>query len=162
MRSFHTRHTSSPADGLDRWRRLRKAAHESLNKGVIQRYEPIQYTEALIMADSMVAQPSHWKSHIHRNAASAAMGIIYDHPPLKSEFDPSVEKINDMATRMSKAGMPGAHLVEFFPFLRYVPARLAKWKREAQFWFRHDSEMLEGLFDDVGRRVVSSHVIMST
>lgn len=90
------------------------------------------------------------------------MGIIYDHPPLKSEFDPSVEKINDMATRMSKAGMPGAHLVEFFPFLRYVPARLAKWKREAQFWFRHDSEMLEGLFDDVGRRVVSSHVIMST
>lgn len=51
------------------------------------------------------------------------MGMIYDHPPIASELAPSVQKVNDLVARLTRAGAPGAHLVEFFPWMIYIPAR---------------------------------------
>ena len=47
-----------------------------------------------------------------------------------------------------------AHLVEFFTWMRYLPEWMAKWKREAMKWYKHDSAFFVGLYNDVRKRVV--------
>jgi cytochrome P450 len=44
---------------------------------------------------------------------------------------------------------PGARLVEFLTWMRYIPSRFAKWKRDAKYWFIQDSLMFEGLLGKV-------------
>ncbi|TFY64063.1 hypothetical protein EVG20_g6073 [Dentipellis fragilis] len=48
---------------------------------------------------------------------------------------------------------PGGHLVEFFPWLLYIPQSFAKWKREAMCWFRHYTKVFENLVGDVAKRM---------
>lgn len=84
------------------------------------------------------------------------MSIVYDHPPIKSEDEPYVVRINDFVERIVRAAYPGAHFVELFTWMRYLPEWMAKWKREAMKWFRHDSAFFIGLYDDVAKRVVRS------
>ncbi|KIY64170.1 cytochrome P450 [Cylindrobasidium torrendii FP15055 ss-10] len=134
-------------------RRFRKASHEGLNKTVTESYRPSQHTEAIIMAAGVLEAPERLTEHFKRNSASAVMSMIYDHPPLTSGTSEAVRNVGELMIRLTRSAMPGAHLVEIFPWLRYVPASLAKWKRDALYWFQHDTEMLEGLFLEVRKRV---------
>ncbi|SJL10290.1 related to O-methylsterigmatocystin oxidoreductase [Armillaria ostoyae] len=136
----------------DVWRRMRKAAHEGLNKGVVYKYHPIQTAEAVLLTAGVLAEPEKWNSHLRRTAASAIMSMVYDTPPT-SEQDPSVKNINEFVARLTRAAMPGAHFVEFFPWMRYIPSKYAKWKREAEESYAKDSAMFEGLFNGVKDRV---------
>jgi hypothetical protein len=56
------------------------------------------------------------------------MSIVYAHPPIKSEDEPFVVLINNFVERIVRAAYPGAHLVEFFTWMRYLPEWMAKWK----------------------------------
>lgn len=82
------------------------------------------------------------------------MSIVYAHPSIKSEDEPSVVRINDFVERIVRAAYPGAHFVEFFTWMKYLPEWAAKWKREAMNWYRHDSIFFVSLYNDVQKRVV--------
>jgi hypothetical protein len=71
----------------------------------------------------MLASPARWDRHFRRAAASLALSVFYGYPTLKSEKDPVVEAINNLTERLVKAALPGAHLVQFFPWMRYLPSR---------------------------------------
>jgi hypothetical protein len=75
-------------------------------------------------------------------------------PPLVSEHDPKITLINDFVERLVRAAYPGAFFVEYFTWMRYLPTWLAKWKRDALEQHRVDNAMFQGLFAEVGRRVV--------
>ena len=115
----------------DSWRRLRKAAHEGLNKGVVHRFHPTQHIEGVLLACGLLAEPDNWDGHLHRTAASAIMSIVYDEPPIISGNHQSVKFINDFVARLTRAALPGAHFVEFFPWMMYIPKRRAvsPWNR---------------------------------
>ena len=49
---------------------------------------------------------------------------------------------------------PGDYLVEFFPWMLYIPLSLAKWKRGAKEGYRFFSELFIGMFRDVETRIV--------
>jgi hypothetical protein len=51
------------------------------------------------------------------------MTVTYDTPPIVVELDPTVKAVNDFVARMTQAALPGAHLVEFFPWMMYIPSR---------------------------------------
>ncbi|KAI0031068.1 cytochrome P450 [Vararia minispora EC-137] len=138
----------------DKWRRMRKGAHEVLHKGAVAQYQPIQTLEAILLSIGTLTQPDSWMSHARRAAASTIMSVMYDTPTIADEEDPSVKAINAMVTRLTNAAMPGAYMVEFFPFMKYIPASLAKWKRDALEWYRRDTAVLSRLFGDVRRRMV--------
>ncbi|THH19397.1 hypothetical protein EW146_g1752 [Bondarzewia mesenterica] len=137
----------------DVWRRMRKASHEGLNKGVAHKYQPVQTTEAVLLVSGVLSDPEHWDAHLRRTAASTIMSMVYDAPPIASGQDPSVRLINDFVARLTRAAYPGAHLVEFFPWMIYAPSMFAKWKRQAQKWYASDSVMFEGLFRGVRDRL---------
>ena len=48
--------------------------------------------------------------------------INYDFPPVESEDDPAVVATTYLVERMLDEMQPGARLVEFFPWMRYIPS----------------------------------------
>ena len=80
---------------LNSWRRLRRASHEALTKGVIKNYHPIQMKEATILVSSLLRHSTNHKldAHFKRLAVSTIMCIVYDHPTVLSDRDYAVEGI---------------------------------------------------------------------
>jgi len=60
--------TVSTAKGLirDRWRRLRRAAHEGLNVRVSGNYQPLQENEAAALVANLLQNPDAWDDHLKR------------------------------------------------------------------------------------------------
>jgi len=52
------------------------------------------------------------------------MSILYDYPTLISENDTTINEIDTYNKRVTYAAMPGNFLVEFFPWMMYIPERL--------------------------------------
>ncbi|OCH87846.1 cytochrome P450 [Obba rivulosa] len=137
------------------WRRMRRAAHEGMNKAVASRYHPTQTAEAVTLCQGLLQDPDSWEDQFRKTAASSVMSIIYGTPAINSIDDPAVKKVNDFAERIVKAAYPGAHLVELFTWMKYLPSSIAKWKREAEEQFKRDSIMFEGMFNKVKKGVVN-------
>ena len=79
--------------------------------------------EAVVQACDLVAKPALWDRHFRRTAASATLSIVYGHPTLTTEQDHIIRVINNFSERHFHAVGMGAHLVEFFPWLRHLPGR---------------------------------------
>ena len=105
------------------YRRMRKAATEKLSTSSVKEFYETQMKEAVVQACGLIDRPTRWDRHFRRTAASATLSIVYGHPTLTSEQDRIVRVINDFSERLFHAGTPGAHLVEFFPWLRHFPSR---------------------------------------
>ena len=159
------------------WRRMRRASHEALTKSVVQQYHPIQLKEANILATSLLKNPKDRRQHFVRAGASAIMAILYDYPSLASEHDKSIKEIDINVQWIVEAANPGTFLVEFLPWMLYIPqrytlsplpfrpcidsyctTRFAKWKRRA--WKRSATryEMYLRLFNRVRADLVRSAV----
>ncbi|KAI0301719.1 cytochrome P450 [Multifurca ochricompacta] len=118
--------TFSPYDDL--WRRFRRASVDSFSKSAISRFHPIQNREAIMLALALMKSPSALEKHFQRHISST---------------------YSDQVGRLLHEIEPGVRLVEYFPWLRYIPSRLAEWKRNAQYWYKHDSLRFEGLVKKV-------------
>lgn len=70
------------ADVPDRWRRMRKAGHESLNKVVAGNFYEYQSLEALRLARDALLNPEIWDNLLRRSTASMIMSCVYDEPPV--------------------------------------------------------------------------------
>jgi len=57
--------------------------------------------------------------------------------------------MNDFIARFAQAMCPGAYAVEFLPILDYVPASLARWKRDARADFHFYTQTFEKMFAKV-------------
>ena len=82
--------------------------------------------------------------------ASAIFSTVYGWPALDPEKNAlDIQHISGFAHRIAEAGLPGAFLVDVFPAMKYLPAWMAKWKREGIRW--HD-EMTKILSDFATRQ----------
>jgi len=109
---------------------MRKASHEGLTKSIVESFKTPQLNEAILLTAGLLAEPSTWDSHFRRTAASMVMSVIYDTPPIISEKDSSVKAVNDFVARLTRAALPGAHLVEFFPWMMYIPSRCGPFRMQ--------------------------------
>ncbi|KAJ6460520.1 cytochrome P450 [Mycena sanguinolenta] len=128
----------------DTWRRMRRAAQEALSKKFAHKFHTIEGKEAILL------------THTIRTAASVVLSMVYDTPPLLSEEDSKITRVNDFAERIERAAYPGTYLVEYFTWMRHLPSWVAKWKREVLAQHRIDDEMFRGLFNEVADRVSKS------
>jgi hypothetical protein len=102
---------------------MRKAAHEGLNKGVVNVFHKTQIKEALILTSDGLNSPTEWDKHVRRATASTVLTVVYDQPTIKHGEGHTAELVNDYIRRLGRAAYPGAHLVEFFPWMLYIPSR---------------------------------------
>jgi hypothetical protein len=107
-----------------------------------------------MLALELIKNPPSPEKHFKRHASSIMLSIIYDLPPVDSEDDPVVVAINEHVDRILFEVQPGSRLVEFFPWMKYIPSRFAKWKRDAQYWYIQDSLMFERLLGKVADELV--------
>ncbi|KAH8977256.1 cytochrome P450 [Lactarius hatsudake] len=138
------------------WRRFRRPAVEGFSKSVVPDFYPIQSREAIMLALSLMDSPP-MKKHFQRHAWSIILSINYHLPPVESEDDPVIVGVVNHMERAAHELRPGARLVEYFPWMRYVPSRFAKWKRDAQYWFIQDSlrheRLLSKVADDLAKGI---------
>ena len=102
-----------------------EAADEKLTKSLIKGFHEQQTTEAVIAALDRRSASAGWDGHLRRASASMILSVVYGHPTITSEQDLTVALINDFAKRVTSAARPGAHWVEPFPWMRYIPSRWA-------------------------------------
>jgi hypothetical protein len=105
------------------WRRLRNAATEGFAKEFVKQYHERQITEAVLLASDSLANPAKLDQNIHRSAASMILSVVYGHPPITTEKNQIVDSIINFSERLARAAGPGAHLVEYFHWMRYIPSR---------------------------------------
>jgi len=96
-----------------------------LTKIAVRDYHPVFCKEAILLASAVLQNPEALDKHIQRSSASATMSILYDYPTLENEHDKTLSGIHAFIDRMSAASAPGAHLVELFPWMIYIPERYA-------------------------------------
>jgi hypothetical protein len=115
--------TSGTYRFISSWRRHRRAAHEMLTKAMVRDYHPTFCKEALLLASAILENPKALEKHIERSSASSTMSILYDYPTLEDEHDKTLTEIHAFIDRMSAASVPGAYLVEVFPWMIHIPER---------------------------------------
>ena len=106
-----------------RWRRFRRVAVEGFSKSVVPNFYPVQGREALKLGLSLIRSPSAPEQHFQRHASSIMLSINYHFPPVESEDDPVVVGVAKHVERVVHEMEPGARLVEFFTWMKYIPSR---------------------------------------
>ncbi|EIM83701.1 cytochrome P450 [Stereum hirsutum FP-91666 SS1] len=127
----------------DVWRRMRHATHEELSKSSSTAYQPSQMAESVSLALDLLRSPSQWLLNIQRANGAFIINLLFGSNPDTSDIDTRIAAINDFTKRLTIALLPGSHLVEFFPWMKYIPARFAEWKRAALNSFKTDSVTFE-------------------
>jgi hypothetical protein len=102
---------------------MRKAADEGLTKSSTREFYETQTKEAVLLACDWLNKPAKWDQHLRRTTTSTMLSVLYDYPTITSEQDHTVALIDDVAMRVFHAASPGAHLVEYFPWMRHIPSR---------------------------------------
>ncbi len=106
-----------------RLRRFRRVAVEGFSKSAVQHFYPIQNREAIMLALALMKSPPTLEKHFHRHAASIMFSVNYHLPPVESEDDPLLVELEGNMRRFLHEIKPGTRLVEYFPWLRYIPSR---------------------------------------
>ena len=108
---------------LSSWRRARRAINDGFTKSSVKGFNETQIKEAVLLASETLTSPARCDQYFRRAAASSILSVLYGYPTLRSDQDHIVKAINDFAARLFRAAVMGAHLVQFLPWLRYLPSR---------------------------------------
>jgi len=133
---------------------MRRAAYEGFN-GMSRdvEFHPTQTKEAVLLADGLLRNDGCWEGELRRAAASTILSIVYDIQTVSSPDDPTVTNINWFGEMLVDYTSPGKYLVEFFPWMLYIPSSLAKWKREARETYHYLTELFERMVHDVEHQI---------
>ncbi|EMD36559.1 hypothetical protein CERSUDRAFT_115592 [Gelatoporia subvermispora B] len=138
------------------WRQHRRSVHQYFNPESIRGFEPIQLKTARQLLGHLRREPGNFLQMINFMIGAGIIEIAYGH---------IVQDPNNQYLVLSRSGsaaaseglVPGTFLVEFFPFLRHVPAWFpgAVFKRKADGWRKTFRAMVEVPFNDA-RAVIDS------
>ncbi|KAF9891617.1 hypothetical protein FE257_003628 [Aspergillus nanangensis] len=136
-----------------RWRKIRKYSHALLNNQAAVSYQPIQDFESKQLMTELLDTPDDFYQHNRRYSSSVIMYVAYGYR-LPTWQHPLVHKIYSVLDNFTEMTAPGAHAVDSFPSLRYLPGwMLGNWKSIAKNAFHHDSKVYMELWEDLKQRV---------
>lgn len=87
------------------------------------------------------------------------LSIVYGWAPLDESSDPLVKRIGGFMHRVLKESLPGARLVELFPFIRHFPTSISPWKQEGLTMHEEDTAMFTSFLDGVKEKVVGASLL---
>ncbi|VDB83461.1 unnamed protein product [Peniophora sp. CBMAI 1063] len=131
------------------WRRMRKAAHETLNKVVAHGLNDYQAKEALTLASNSLQDANGWGTHIRIATTSLMLRSLYAESPVSDKDDARLTHMDAFALRVTLAVPPGSHWVGILPWMRHIPRIFSPWKRNAEGWYRKDNKIFHDLFERV-------------
>ncbi|KAI0301682.1 cytochrome P450 [Multifurca ochricompacta] len=137
------------SQSTDLWRRMRRAAVESFSKNAVKNYHAIQTREAVFFTSNVVSRPADIEKHIRRTTASIILSVAYDRPSVEGDDDRTVLRVNEHSEKVAATAAIGAHWVEFLPWMKHIPSRFAKWKRDAEYYYEDINSVYQELFSKV-------------
>ncbi|KAK7686214.1 hypothetical protein QCA50_010434 [Cerrena zonata] len=137
----------------EKWRIMRKAAHDMVSREACNKHLPIQRAEATQLLSDLLDSPEHFYTHIYRYTASVVTSVVYGiHCP--KYHDCFVDKFDRFTQRLEAAMRPGnSPPVDMFPWLKYTPEFLAPWKRKCMEMRKQQREIFFGMLDLVQDRM---------
>ncbi|KAJ4474825.1 cytochrome P450 [Lentinula aciculospora] len=149
------------------WQNMRRAAHAVLNARVSSQYHAVQAEEAIILAHGLLYDKSSTLLEKINGSASTVISVVYGKRSLSSEKKDQVtvdldedlhlpesdplQSLCNIGHRFTSSLYPGAYLVEVLPILDYIPAAMARWKRNAQKDYGRISETFHKFYNDAVR-----------
>ena len=106
---------------MGRWRRFRRPTVDGFSKTAVREFHPIQHREATMLALALMKHPPSLKQ-FQRHTWSGLLSINYNHPPVESEDASVVSNVGNHILRIMHEVHPGMRLVEFFPWMKYIPS----------------------------------------
>ncbi|KDQ53918.1 hypothetical protein JAAARDRAFT_416633 [Jaapia argillacea MUCL 33604] len=133
-----------------KWRNHRRVFHQYFNQHAIEPYKPIQLRESRAFLRRLLDKPEEFGDHICLAFTATIMDVTYGIKVADKE-DKYVTIAEAAIESASRAGVPGAYLVDFFPILKHVPTWFpgAGFKRKAEAWRRLSDEFINGPFEAV-------------
>ncbi|KAJ3797608.1 cytochrome P450 [Lentinula aff. detonsa] len=149
------------------WRRMRRAAHQGLHQNAVEKYKPIQTKEAMLLLNDLFQKPDGWVDHVRRYiqsfltrtdseltfipraGGSTVLGVTYDLPTLPSVNDTELRSIYDFTIHLVNTAYVDSFVVEFFPWLRHLPAWMMSWKAKALRWSQESIPIFLSMFQKV-------------
>ncbi|KAF9022878.1 cytochrome P450 [Hymenopellis radicata] len=105
----------------DSWRSRRKLFHQHFQARHLASYYPAQLGASVILLRNILHSPEDFISHVFYHPSSLILRIAYGYDS-KEKNDWYVQLASRSAVPIVTAMTPGAFLVDFLPFLKYVPS----------------------------------------
>ncbi|KUJ13355.1 cytochrome P450 [Mollisia scopiformis] len=135
------------------WRKLRKYSHALLNATTAIAYQPIQNYESKQLLVDLLDTPERFYEHNRRYSASVIMLVTYGYR-LSDWEDPLIKDIYAVLDNLTEMTAPGAHAVDSFPSLAFLPQfLLGNWRTFGKKVSEHDSKIYMKLWDRLKREV---------
>ncbi|RDX45842.1 cytochrome P450 [Lentinus brumalis] len=117
------------------WRRHRRAFWQYFHPGTVEGYRPVQRAAAHGFLFRLLKDPANVKDHIRYTFTASMTKVVYDIDG-EDSIKRQITLVEDAQAAIAQGLVPGRFLVQFFPFLRHVPAWLpgAEFKRLSNKW----------------------------
>ncbi|KAK7418150.1 hypothetical protein QQX98_004125 [Neonectria punicea] len=135
------------------WRRWRKLLHGGFMQRQSETYRPIQSLESKVLMHDLLTNPSDFRTHLERYAASVIVTVTYGRRVEDVTTDIVVRRNAESMERLTMVNIPGKFAVERYPLLKYVPAMLAPWKAQVLQQRDKDIKLYTELLDEVRDKV---------
>ncbi|KAE9397655.1 cytochrome P450 [Gymnopus androsaceus JB14] len=117
------------------WKSHRKLFQQEFHPSNSSLYLPHEKQALRVFLKSLLDAPEEWNEHVEHMMGAIVLGVAYG-IHIQPRNDPDIEAANKMMDVLTRAGLPGAFLVDSFPILKYVPSWFpgASFKRKAHSW----------------------------
>ncbi|KAJ6475954.1 cytochrome P450 [Mycena vitilis] len=117
------------------WREHRKVFVQQFQPSEVVLHRPAELHAARVLLQQLLESPARRERHLRHMAAMVILSTVYGIDILP-EDDPYVDISERALTAMAAAGNSGSFLVDYFPFLKYVPEFFpgAGFKKQAREW----------------------------
>ncbi|KIJ68344.1 hypothetical protein HYDPIDRAFT_82083 [Hydnomerulius pinastri MD-312] len=139
-----------------RWRDHRSLFHRHFRRLLTSNHHPNIIKETHTTLRNLLDTPDDFGHHLRRTAAAIVMKISYGHD-IADKGDVFVTLADEALQGLGKAGIFGSFLVDYLPFLKYIPESMpgAGFKRQARAWRAVTRAMIDKPFQMVKERMAT-------
>ncbi|KAF7979326.1 hypothetical protein HWV62_42735 [Athelia sp. TMB] len=143
-----------------KWKSQRRLFRQQFDGGAIKGHYPSVVRTNRDLLRRFIEQPANWRDHFRHMMGATILETTYG-IKARTTDDPYIKTAEDAAASAARAIVPGAFMVDIFPFLRYVPAWVpgAGFQTQARVWKKDTDTLFNAPFDAVKAAMVSGYWI---
>ncbi|KAF7968068.1 hypothetical protein HWV62_32053 [Athelia sp. TMB] len=133
-----------------KWKSQRRLFRQQFDGGAIKGHYPSVVRTNRDLLRRFIEQPANWRDHFRHMMGATILETTYG-IKARTTDDPYIKTAEDAAASAARAIVPGAFMVDIFPFLRYVPAWVpgAGFQTQARVWKKDTDTLFNAPFDAV-------------
>ncbi|KAF8652308.1 hypothetical protein AX16_004466 [Volvariella volvacea WC 439] len=144
------------------WREHRKFMYQSFNPITVTKFKPHITKATHTLMRNLLNKPDEYTYFVRHMTAEVILLITYGIQVLP-ENDPYVNIVERAASTAASATLHGSFIVDFFPWLKYVPEwfPFAQFQRLAKEWKTYTMEMVDTPYNAVRDDILAGKGIKS-